>query len=100
MNLQDIIPCKEIISINYDKGKDIITLCYQKQRKKEKINKGKIISMLKYNCFSNFYGYLYLNKTIVNISINFSSKYILNEFLDYFNKLKYNIHIKKKKKNV
>ena len=100
MNLQDIIPCKEIISINYDKGKDIITLCYQKQRKKEKINKGKIISMLKYNCFSNFYGYLYLNKTIVNISINFSSKYITNEFLDYFNKLKYNIPIRYNSKNV
>ena len=100
MKLQDIIPCKEITSVNYDRKREILTLSYQKQRKSENNKKGKIISILKYNSLGNFYGYLYLNKTIVNINISFSSKYILNEFLDYFNKLKYNIPIRYYSENI
>ena len=97
VKLQDIIPCKDIISVNYDIGKDNINLCYQKERKKQLINKGKLISLFKYNYFSSFYSYLYLNKTNINININFSSKYILNEFIDYYKKIKYNISKKKEK---
>ena len=94
MNLQYIIPCKDIISINLDISKDHIELSYQKERKKDLINKKQVIPLLKYNHFLSFYSFLYLNKTKINISINFSSKYILNEFLDYFKKLKYNIPIR------
>ena len=97
VKLQDIIPCKDIISVNYDIGKDNINLCYQKERKKQLINKGKLISLFKYNYFSSFYSYLYLNKTNINININFSSKYILNEFIDYYKKIKYNISKKNEK---
>ena len=91
MNLQYIIPCKDIISLNYNKNDKNINILYQKERKREKINNTKIIHLLKFNNFGAFYRFLYFNKEKAYININFSSKYILNEFLDYYSKIKYNI---------
>jgi hypothetical protein len=88
--LKDIIPCKDIISLNTEEGKNNIIIYYQKERDKKSINKNKIVSLLKYNYFPSFYGFLYLKKTYITISIDFSSKYILNEFKDYFKKIKLN----------
>ena len=90
MNLQNIIPCKDIISLNYNKNEENIILLYQKERKNENIDKNKMITLLKYNHFANLYGCIYFNKEKAYININFSSKYILNEFLDYYSKIKYN----------
>ena len=89
MNLQCIIPCKDIISLNYNKNEDNIIVLYQKERNKENINKEKVITLLKYNHFANFYRFFYFNKEKACININFSSKYILNEFFDYYSKIKY-----------
>ena len=89
MKLKDIIPCKDIISINLENGKDALTIFYQKEKNISSLNKTKIISLLRNNYFSSFYAYLYLNKKKLSININFSSKYILKEFLDYFKKIKY-----------
>ena len=94
MKLRDIIPCKDIISINLEKGKDNVKILYHKERKIPSFNKTKIMSFLNYNYFSSFYGFLYLNKNKISININFSSKYILKEFIDYFKKLKYIIPIR------
>ena len=91
MNLQYIIPCKDIISLNYNKNDKNINILYQKERKREKINNTKIIHLLKFNNFGAFYRFLYFNKEKAYININFSSKYILNEFLDYYSKIKYNV---------
>ena len=94
--LQDIIPCKDIVSINVEEGKNNIIICYQKERDKKSISKVKMMSLLKHNYFSSFYGFLYLKKTYITININFSSKYILKEFRDYFKNLKYNNQKKNK----
>ena len=90
MNLQNIIPCKDIISLNYNKSEENIIILYQKERKKDNINMDKMISLLKYNHLANYYGYIFFNKEKAYYNINFSSKYILNEFLDYYSKIKYN----------
>ena len=89
MNLQNIIPCKDIISINYNKNDENIILMYEKERKKETNNQTKLISLLKFNHFASFYRFYYSTKEKAYININFSSKYILNEFLDYYSKIKY-----------
>ena len=89
MNLQNIIPCKDIISINYNKNDENIILMYEKERKKEANNQTKLIPLLKFNHFASFYRYYYSTKEKAYININFSSKYILNEFLDYYSKIKY-----------
>ena len=90
MNLEYIIPFKDVISINYNKNDENIILLYQKEKKKF-IKKKLIMSLLKYNYFSSFYSYCYFKKEKANINVNFCSKFILNEFLDYYTKLKYTI---------
>ena len=94
MNLQCIIPCKDIISINFNKNEDNIIILFEKERKKQSINKTKLISLLKFDYFSAFYRYYYFLKEKSFININFSSKYIMNEFLEYYSRIKY---IKNKK---
>ena len=90
MNLEYIIPFKDVISINYNKNDENIILLYQKE-KNNFIKKKSVMSLLKYNYYSSFYSYCYFKKDKANININFCSKFILNEFLDYYTKLKYTI---------
>ena len=89
MNLENIIPLKDIISINYNKNEDSITFLFESERKKDTIDKTKIFPLLKFNHFSAFYRFYYYTKEKDYINIKFSSKYILNEFLDYYSKIKY-----------
>ena len=97
-NLRNIIPLKNIISVNLDDDNNKVNICYRvkNNNQEQKLNKNLINSMIKYNFYASFYSFIYGNNALNNIIIQFSSHYILHEFLIYYNKKKFNITIQNK----